>query len=131
MRIRGNRLLRWSLYHIYVWYSQMSDWTNGAAGAGVTGLVLGLGYAAIKLLKRSRCASHTGCCELDISRAETERQAHEDMRSTVLEVLKEHLGPAKKIEDVRLDVLSEPGAAALEESKDEGFVQYHVPPSAM
>ena len=107
----------------------MSDWTTGAAGAGVTGLVLALGYAGVKLLKRSRCASHTGCCDLDISRAETERQAHEDMRSTMLDVLKEHLGQqAKKMEDVHLDVLNE---GEPEESKEGSYVQYHIPPSSM
>ena len=106
----------------------MSDWTTGAAGAGLTGLVLALGYAGVKLLKRSRCASHTGCCDLDIARAETERRAQEDMRSTMLEVLKEHL-EAKK-EDVRLDVLNEKGETP-EESKEGSYVQYHLPPSSM
>ena len=64
--------------------------------------------------------------------AETERRAQEDMRSTMLEVLKEHLAqPAKKLEDVRLDVLEEQPGAPVEESKEESFVQYHVPPSSM
>ena len=109
----------------------MSDWTNGVAGAGLTGLALALGYAGLKLIKRSRCASHMGCCELDISRAETERRAHDDVRSTMLEVLKEHFDrQAEKKEDVRLDVLDkQPGA--IDESKDESFVQYHIPPSSM
>ena len=62
--------------------------------------MLALGYAGVKLLKRSRCASHTGCCDLDISRAETERQAQEDMRSTMLDVLKEHLGQQAKKKEV-------------------------------
>ena len=106
----------------------MSDWTTGAAGAGLTGLVLALGYAGVKLLKRSRCASHTGCCDLDITRAETERRAQEDMRSTMLEVLKEHLGQETKKEDIRLDVLGETSA---EDSKEGSSVQYHLPPSSM
>ena len=101
----------------------MSDWSTGAAGAGLAGLALTLGYAGVKLLKRSRCASHTGCCDLDISRAETERKEQQDMRNVVLAILQEHLS---KKDDVRLDVAEkEPG------EKEESYVQYHVPPSAM
>ena len=115
----------------------MSDWTNGVAGAGLTGLALALGYAGLKLIKRSRCASHMGCCELDISRAETERRAHEDVRSTMLEVLKEHLGQqAAKKGDVHLEVLNEQPQGETppvvnEESKEGSYVQYHIPPSSM
>ena len=44
-------------------------------GSALTGLLLALGYAGVKIFRRSRCASHTRCCDLDIARGqETERK---------------------------------------------------------
>ena len=57
-------------------------------GGTITGLVLAAGYALIKLLKRSRCASHTKCCDLDITRSESERKnAAPDLEAVVVSVL--------------------------------------------
>ena len=49
------------------------DFGATLGGSAITGLVLAAGYALIKLLKRSRCASHTKCCDLDITRTKEYR----------------------------------------------------------
>ena len=64
------------------------DFGATLGGSAITGLVLAAGYALIKLLKRSRCASHTKCCDLDITRSETERKnAAPDLEAVVVSVL--------------------------------------------
>ena len=60
--------------------------------SAMTGLLLALGYTAIKLFKRSKCASHTKCCDLDIARGQdTERtvpaEFHENIDEVVLRIL--------------------------------------------
>ena len=65
----------------------MGDWQNTAAGAGLTGGLIALLWGGVKLLKRSKCASHTRCCDLDIARAETERRKKMDIQAIVLDVL--------------------------------------------
>ena len=66
----------------------MSDWQGTAAGAGLTGGLVALMWGAVKLFKRSKCASHNECCDFDISRAETERQKkYEDLEAIVLQIL--------------------------------------------
>ena len=66
----------------------MSDWQSTAAGAGLTGGLIALMWGAVKLFKRSKCASHNECCDFDISRAETERQKKiEDLEAIVLRIL--------------------------------------------
>ena len=51
----------------------MDDFGTVAAGSGITAALVALIYGVSKLMRRSRCQSHTGCCDLDISRAESER----------------------------------------------------------
>ena len=65
-----------------------NDWGSTMAGAGLTGAVAALAYGIVKLIRRSRCASHTACCDLDIARAETERKKESDLESTILNILK-------------------------------------------
>ena len=84
------------------------DFGATLGGSAITGLVLAAGYALIKLLKRSRCASHTKCCDLDISRAKTERKKNEELAAIVLEILKQR---------------------PVEKEGEEGG--HHLPPSSM
>ena len=71
----------------------MTDWSQTAAGAGITGALVALIYGVTKLVRRSKCASHTGCCTFDISRAKSQRATEihkkEDIRLAVLDALKD------------------------------------------
>ena len=71
----------------------MNETELAAAGAGLTTALIAVLYTVAKLLKRSRCASHTKCCDMDISRAETERKENinEIVKQLVLEIRKEKL----------------------------------------
>jgi hypothetical protein len=73
--------------------SENEGWGNTMAGAGVTGAVVALAYGAVKLIRRSRCASHTKCCDFDISRAATERKKNDDLELIVLKILGKRQGP--------------------------------------
>ena len=53
-------------------------WQESAAGTGITAAAIAAIYAAIKMFRRSRCQSHTGCCDLDIARAKTQRTERSD-----------------------------------------------------
>ena len=61
------------------------DFGASMASSGLTAALVGLIYAGIQLFKRSRCASHNECCDIDIARAETER--HEKSAELVQLVL--------------------------------------------
>ena len=67
----------------------MTDLGTGILGGGLVGLLVASGYGLLKLLRRSKCASHTKCCDLDISRAQTERKKNEELAVIVLEILKQ------------------------------------------
>ena len=76
------------------------DFGATLGGSAITGLVLAAGYALIKVLKRSRCASHTKCCDLDIARSDTEREkAAPDLEAIVASVL-ERLQTKNEPEDL-------------------------------
>ena len=63
------------------------DETSMAAGAGITSVVLAVIYGLQKLFRRSRCASHTKCCDMDVARSETHR-GRASLEMTILEILK-------------------------------------------
>lgn len=73
-----------------------NGWGGTLAGAGITGALVAALYAGIKILKRSRCASHTGCCDLEVDRAETERRGKMD--AVMLQVLEDLRGMKKSPE---------------------------------
>ena len=76
------------------------DFGATLGGSAITGLVLAAGYTLIKVLKRSRCASHTKCCDLDIARSGTEREkAAPDLEAIVTSVL-ERLQTKNEPEDL-------------------------------
>ena len=58
------------------------DFSTSMASSGLTAALIALIYAGIQVFKRSRCSSHNQCCDLDISRAETERQNTERHEKT-------------------------------------------------
>ena len=64
------------------------DETSIAAGAGLTSVILAVIYGLQKLIRRSRCASHTKCCDLDVARSETHRDKA-SLEMTILEILKQ------------------------------------------
>ena len=69
------------------------DWSG--TFAGITGALVALIYGAMRLLKRSRCASHTKCCDIDVARSTTERKKDPDLEMIILKILKKnHLGEA-------------------------------------
>ena len=84
--------------------AESEGWGNTMAGAGVTGAVVALAYGAVKLIRRSRCASHTKCCDFDISRAVTERKKNnDDLELIVMKILEKRQGSepvAGKSEDI-------------------------------
>jgi hypothetical protein len=99
--------------------AENEGWGNTMAGAGVTGAVVALAYGAVKLIRRSRCASHTKCCDFDISRAVTERKKNDDLELIVLKILEKRRGSEPvagksenvvKIEDLKKRQGSEPVA---------------------
>ena len=64
------------------------NWGNTAVGASLTAALVALVYGIQKLVRRSRCASHTKCCELDIARSETQRDKPAVNEELILEVVK-------------------------------------------
>ena len=60
-------------------------------------------YGAMKLIRRSRCASHTRCCDIDVARSQTARdQSSDDIVLKVLAQLrpeKPEKGEEKKAPD--------------------------------
>ena len=65
------------------------NWGNTAVGASLTAALVALVYYGIqKLVRRSRCASHTKCCDLDIARSETQRGKPVVNEELILEVVK-------------------------------------------
>ena len=102
--------------------SENEGWGNTMAGAGLTGAFVALAYGAVKLIRRSRCASHTKCCDFDISRATTERKKNDDLELIVLRILKKRQGSepvAGKSEDVvkSVDLKKRQGSEPVAEEK--------------
>ena len=64
------------------------QWGNTAVGASLTAALVALVYGIQKLVRRSRCASHTKCCDLDIARSETQRDKPAVNEEIILEVVK-------------------------------------------
>lgn len=67
------------------------DFGATAAGGAVTAALVGLIYAAHKMLQRSRCASHTACCEFEVSRLEEELQRERTERADAQTMLRDLL----------------------------------------
>ena len=80
--------------------SESNGWGNTVAGASLTGAAVALAYGLIKLVRRSRCASHTKCCDIDFERAATERKKNDDLEAIVLQILAKR-GEVKK-EEVKI-----------------------------
>ena len=64
------------------------SWGNTAVGASLTAALVALVYGIQKLVRRSRCASHTKCCDMDIARSETQRGKPAVNEELILEVVK-------------------------------------------
>ena len=67
------------------------DFGATAAGGAVTAALVGLIYGAHKMLQRSRCASHTACCEFEVSRLQEELQRERTERAGAQDMLRDLL----------------------------------------
>jgi len=61
---------------------------NTVAGAGLTSVIIAVIWGLQKLIRRSRCASHTKCCDIEVARSETNRGTTDlDLQTTILKIL--------------------------------------------
>ena len=67
------------------------DLGTAAAGSGLTAAIVGVIYGLSRLLKRSKCKSHLGCCDLDIARDQAQQtvRGNNEIVQMVLLALKE------------------------------------------
>ena len=72
----------------------MDGFGQSLGGSAMTALIVAVGYAGLKLFRRSKCATHTACCDFDIARGQpTERvkpefeTPPEDIEMVILRVL--------------------------------------------
>jgi hypothetical protein len=57
-------------------------------------------YFGFRLLRRMKCASHTGCCDIELSKAETMRD--DRMLFRIIEGMRKDNGaPALQVDDAR------------------------------
>ena len=68
------------------------DFGATAAGGALTAALVGLIYGVHKLMQRSRCASHTRCCDFEVTRLEQELERERTERATAQELLRDFLG---------------------------------------
>ena len=76
-------------------------WDGALAGAGRTGALIALMYGVMRLVRRSRCASHTRCCDIDVARSQegTLRETREEIIMQVMEELRNAAKKRKKSSD--------------------------------
>lgn len=77
----------------------MENFGTVAAGSGITAALVALIYGLSKLMRRTRCKSKTGCCDVDIARAESERtqRGNKEIVEMVLTELKKEKESAQEI----------------------------------
>ena len=49
---------------------ETNTWEGALAGASLTGALVAVVYGLMRLIRRSRCASHTRCCDIDVARSQ-------------------------------------------------------------
>ena len=77
------------------------DLGSSVAGGTLTAAVVALIYGITKLMRRSQCQGHSGCCDIQIDREELERaQTERDDARQLVAVLMDRLnmGPEKETE---------------------------------
>ena len=82
--------------------SSDNGWGNTLAGASVTGGLVAVLYGVMKLVRRSRCASHTRCCDIDVARSQ-----EGDRNEIVLQVMQELQAARKKRQKIENDTPSD------------------------
>ena len=60
----------------------MDNFPQTLSANAVTGAVAALIYVVVKLFRRSSCASHTRCCDIDVARDTTIRQVEMVVQQT-------------------------------------------------
>ena len=68
------------------------DFGATAAGGAVTAALVGLIYGVHKLMQRSRCASHTRCCDFEVTRLQEELHRERTERTSAQDMLRDLLG---------------------------------------
>ena len=70
----------------------MSSFETGALGSGIVAALVALVWGVTKILKRSRCQSHTKCCDFDVTRSLTLRA---DQHTIEMEELRQEIARLK------------------------------------
>ena len=79
----------------FLWFSKkMAGETsfsleNAAASSVLTGGLIALGYGLLKLFRRSKCASHTKCCDIDVARGQ-DTEDPDRLREMIRDAFKDH-----------------------------------------
>ena len=76
------------------------DLGSSVAGGTLTAAVVALIYGISRLMRRSQCQGHSGCCDIQIDREELERaQTERDDARALVAVLMEQLNIAPETEE--------------------------------
>ena len=91
----------------------MDTFGQNLGSNAITALVVALGYAGVKLFRRSKCATHTQCCDFEVARGQpTERELPDidpgvDLEMVVLRVLENVQANVQKKEPSEPSVASQ------------------------
>ena len=78
---------------------RMSDFQTGMAANGLTAALLAFFYGMGRVLQRAKCHSTSGCCEIDIERAEREETERHEKNDTIARLVLERLRENDDIEE--------------------------------